>query len=281
MAFQLAYGPGKTLRRELHKRKLVVLGKLPVERSCDPAKRFLFTFRLDREPWWVAEVRPGPNLIWGNDPAFDSTLLEFHLDPNLVRENGYEHLRPVCLFGGPEEHDEREDNPRIIAEHLGLGYDTSKHTTICVPGALLTQDMIGLAVERDGKDFHDPQEIRINKGLIRFLWAARELPAAERPGLENLSLRLSIEPSLLRIAKEHIGWNISDADAFLFAHKMRFRGWNVIVVSRAEPPPDDVIHSRAWIGSTNEVLDEKKRSEDQKTRAWIGQWEKISTSKSS
>lgn len=268
MTFRLQYGPSKLLWQEIRRRGLTILGQTDPQKHRSEPDVVEISFRIDSPPWWVMEIRPGSKLIWGNDPEFNRILREgFGQSPDLVRETSYSDLRYAhCFDRGPFSGRVKRD-VWSIAQHLGAAQ--SDETAISFPGALLVADMIGIAIARDRREFFAPREIQINRGILRFLKAALELPACHRPGLDKLEVTLADQPSLLRLTRHQIGC-ATDQEAYWAARILAQSGFNVVLVGddRAELP-EEVARSDEWRSCLGAL---KRKFVSQRHEAQLGPW---------
>jgi hypothetical protein len=206
---------------------------------------------LDENPVWVLDVGRGLDLIWESDqPAFNHKLEEYGQDPDLVRETTVEEATQVAVYGrdgklvGWAGH---AGHALSIARYLGhLDKNGKEMFSIGLPCPVVIAAMVELAEQRDGKVYHDLEEIRANRGIIRFMQAVPLLPDWCRFGVDlpnPADLHLATEPPQIKINKEHLGSDATTEAAEAMVRALVARGYNVVLGAPmgAERPSDKMI----------------------------------------
>ena len=162
--------PSEGLLRQVRRRGLIIVGHLDEymhPRRCGGPIR---PWMVDENPVWVLDAREGP--IWGSEPRFDRTLIEYGQDPVLVRETTVEEAAQVGLY----HRDCRRScyvPGSLSAAYLGvLDKDGREMFSVGAPSPIVIRLMVELASqysERGASLRGDEDEEKEIRGLIRFL----------------------------------------------------------------------------------------------------------------
>jgi hypothetical protein len=230
--FLFDYCPSETLRREVRRRGLTIVGHLG---TCEHPKHpgdlgwTMTPFMADENPVWALDVRGGAEVIWECDrPAFNAKLREYGKRPDQIRRTSLNTAITVGVYDQEGKSVCTTRHAEVVASYLGsVDLNGNWKYSVGVPNAIIVSAMIEFAAQRDAKPYALPLDIQKNHGILRFLEAALSLPEREDRGcLDQLHLHLATEPSVLQIHAELLGPDATTEEAWAMVRALERCGYS-------------------------------------------------------